>query len=522
MTERLLEALGASGIDPVLVQRRFSRAVQEVGRPSARKALAVPALVLRLARTVAARRPESVVFFLTNRAGSFLVDSVLLALLRRLRVPTVLYVHTVGFHELARRGRLWRALVRSALKTGPVVTLGEALRSDVAPFTRVPGHVIPNASPAPPLPPGPRRRPDGALHAAYLSNLQPEKGADVFVRTAAALVAGGGSWRFTLAGGGADDRIADLRAQAERAGLTDVLEVRGPVDEAGRWALLDSADVLVFPSTYPFEAQPLVIVEAMATGTPVVAFDVGGVRDLVEDGRTGRLVPPGDEPALVAAVTGLASDRDRRSAASEAARQRFTASHSLPAYRAAWKDLLDMTGQPSAHPADFANSPAAFRALVRADWRANPRDVKSRAILLGFRLAQWAMTDPDRPRRAGLVVVAAYRFWTEFLVGLELRPKTRIGGGLTIYHGYGLVVNDHARIGAGVILRNGVTIGQRTTGGPSPTIGDGVEFGAGALVLGDITVGANARIGAGAVVLTDVPPGAAAVGNPARIVPPAR
>lgn len=170
--------------------------------------------------------------------------------------------------------------------------------------------------------------------------------------------------------------------------------------------------------------------------------------------------------------------------------------------------------------ADFATDRSTFVALARADWRANPRDVKSRAVLLGFRLAQWAMGDPVHGRRAGLLVVALYRFWTEFGIGMELRPKTRLGGGATIYHGYGLVVNDHARIGRGVVLRNAVTIGQRTTGGPCPVIGDGVEIGAGALVLGGIRIGDGARIGAGAVVITDVPDGAAAVGNPARILPP--
>lgn len=174
-----------------------------------------------------------------------------------------------------------------------------------------------------------------------------------------------------------------------------------------------------------------------------------------------------------------------------------------------------------AEDADFAADRVTFLALVRADWRANPRDVKSRAVLVGFRLAQWAMGDPGRPRRAGMVVVALYRFWTEFGIGMELRPKTRLGGGTTIYHGYGLVVNDHARIGRRVVLRNAVTIGQRTPGGPCPVIGDDVEIGAGALLLGGIRIGNGARIGAGAVVLGDVPDGAAAVGNPARVLPPA-
>lgn len=171
-------------------------------------------------------------------------------------------------------------------------------------------------------------------------------------------------------------------------------------------------------------------------------------------------------------------------------------------------------------PADggFASTWPAFRRLVDADWRANPRDYKARGVLLCFRLAQRAMGSRDRLRLRAVLPVLLYRFWTEWVLSLELRPKTRVGGGLTLYHGYALTVNDHTVIGAGVTLRNSVTIGNRTPDGGCPRIGDGVVFGAGAIVIGDIEVGDGARIGAGAVVVKDVRPGVAVVGNPAREV----
>lgn len=101
-------------------------------------------------------------------------------------------------------------------------------------------------------------------------------------------------------------------------------------------------------------------------------------------------------------------------------------------------------------------------------------------------------------------------------MGVELRPKTLVGPGLTIYHGFGLVVNDHAKIGAGVTLRNGVVIGNKVTDGACPTIDDGVQVGANAVILGDVRIGAGAKIGAGAVVVRDVLAGSVVVGNPAR------
>jgi len=155
---------------------------------------------------------------------------------------------------------------------------------------------------------------------------------------------------------------------------------------------------------------------------------------------------------------------------------------------------------------------------LRADWAANPRDPKARLVLTGFRLCQFAMGDLTTPRRLSIPFVIAYRLMTEFGLGIELRPKTKVGPGLSIFHGTGLVVNDHAVIGSRVVLRNGVTIGHQRAGGGSPSIGDDVVVGANALVLGDISIGKGAIIGAGSVVVKSVPEYATVVGNPARVI----
>jgi acetyltransferase-like isoleucine patch superfamily enzyme/GT2 family glycosyltransferase len=95
----------------------------------------------------------------------------------------------------------------------------------------------------------------------------------------------------------------------------------------------------------------------------------------------------------------------------------------------------------------------------------------------------------------------------------------KIGPGLRIYHFGNIFIHPGVTIGARCVLRQGVTIGNRTPDGPVPMIGDDVEFGAYAQVLGGVTIGDGAKIGAMSVVLCDVPEGATAVGVPAHIVP---
>lgn len=157
---------------------------------------------------------------------------------------------------------------------------------------------------------------------------------------------------------------------------------------------------------------------------------------------------------------------------------------------------------------------------VKADLAANVRDPKTQSVLVGFRICQWLMRDNESARRRSLPAVALYRLITEFLLGIELRPKTVVGPGLTIYHGFGLVINDHAKIGSGVTLRNGVVVGNKQHDGACPVIGDGVVVGANAVIIGGIHIGANAMVGAGAVVTKDVRAGTTVVGNPAREIQP--
>ncbi len=116
-----------------------------------------------------------------------------------------------------------------------------------------------------------------------------------------------------------------------------------------------------------------------------------------------------------------------------------------------------------------------------------------------------------------------YWFWfriVETLTGCSFTKATEIGQGLRIHHFGNIFIHSGVKIGANCTLRQGVTIGNRVEGGPVPVIGDNVEFGAYAQVLGGIRIGDGAKIGAMSVVLQDVPSGATAVGIPAKILQP--
>lgn len=108
----------------------------------------------------------------------------------------------------------------------------------------------------------------------------------------------------------------------------------------------------------------------------------------------------------------------------------------------------------------------------------------------------------------------------KFLTGVEIHPGAKIGKGLFIDHGAGVVIGETTVIGNNCLLYQGVTLGGngKDKGKRHPTLGNNVMVGCGAKVLGPFTIGDNVKIAANAVVLNEIPANCTAVGAPARVV----
>jgi serine O-acetyltransferase len=122
--------------------------------------------------------------------------------------------------------------------------------------------------------------------------------------------------------------------------------------------------------------------------------------------------------------------------------------------------------------------------------------------------------------RAGWLSTARFvSHVARFLTGIEIHPAARLGRGLFIDHGMGIVIGETAEVGNNVSLLQGVTLGGTSTRREKrhPTLRDNVTVGAGAKIIGAITIGESSRVGAGSVVVRDVPPNAVVVGVPGRV-----
>ena len=168
-----------------------------------------------------------------------------------------------------------------------------------------------------------------------VANLRPEKAHEVLLRAAAQLRSRYPHLQFLIAGEG--PRAAELKALSVQLGLQAQVTFLGHCEDVP--ALLARADAFVLPSRS--EAFPNGAIEAMAAGLPVVACAIGGLLDLIDDGRTGLLVRPDDPAALAAAIESLVLSPARAEVIGAAAREEVTRRYSFDQMVRAFEDLYN-------------------------------------------------------------------------------------------------------------------------------------------------------------------------------------
>ena len=257
----------------------------------------------------------------------YFVDATMAAMAKARGCRTILHIHGARFDEFLSglpKPLRWLACAL-ARRADRVVVLSPEWQGRLAGL--LPGAklaIVHNGVPAA-LGATELRPPDGIVRLIFLGNLGRRKGVPELVEAVAGLPE---HVHLELAGGEEDVGIVEeLSAAIHARGLAHRIHLLGPVRGEAKQACWRRADIFVLPSHA--EGVPISMLEAMSIGLPVVVTAVGGIPTVIEDGRNGRLVAPGDVTGLRAALAELAADAALRQTFGEAARLRWRENFSI-------------------------------------------------------------------------------------------------------------------------------------------------------------------------------------------------
>ena len=319
----------ASQFELEVLPLAFVGSIQEIERPSLRKLARLFGITTRLAYALVARRPDAVYFTLAPTRSAFYRDCLFIALMKLAGVPRIYHLHGKGIRP--RLSLAWqRRLYTWAFRDAWVIHLSERLVGDVeglVPRDRV--MIVPNGIAERQAPARAARA--GCPRLLFLSNMVESKGPLVLLEALGQLSARGVAFEATFAGAVYDsDFLARFTATIRRLGLEGRARYVGPAYDEEKYRLFDDHDIFVFPTAN--DAFPLVALEAMQAGMPVVTTDEGALGEIVEDGATGLLVPARDPAALAERLAALLGDADRQRAMGARARERQQQQYTLAAF----------------------------------------------------------------------------------------------------------------------------------------------------------------------------------------------
>lgn len=324
MNQHAIEALSKQ-FDLHVLEMNFTRCLDDLEKPSLRKLMLAFWLMLRLVGALPRAKAFYICFAPTG--GAYIRDSVYVLIAKLFRVPAVLHLHGRGLPAM-RQSKLALAFQKAVFANQSVILLGDSLRSEISGLA-CHATIIPNCLDRASFADPPRSdwQPSEPIKLLWLSNLFRAKGIETLIAACKILRERGLDFELTIAGAEGDLSETQLNDLLERHGIMDVTNYIGSVNGKGKANAFSNADLFVFPSHYANEAQPLVVLEAMAAGLPVITSDIATLPEFVRDGQTGFLCPPQSPAALADTIIRAIEYPDEtsrmRNAAYELCKARF-------------------------------------------------------------------------------------------------------------------------------------------------------------------------------------------------------
>lgn len=322
--------------------------LQDIGKVGMRKLLGFCKLLKNIRRAVKDIKPQLVYVTPNACGGAFYKDFVVVEMLKRLGCKVVVHYHNKG---VSTRQDKWLddILYKRFFKGIKVILLSECLYKDVKTYVNredvfICGNGIPDicasdkASCSATVGDGNK---DNAPHVLFLSNLLISKGVVVLLDALKVLKERGCCFVCDFVGGETVEMDAAMfQNEVAKRGLEDMVVYHGRKYGSDKEAFLNAAEMFVFPTFYPNECFPLVLLEAMQHHLPCISTTEGGIPGIIDEDKTGFLVPKYDSETLAQKIQILLTDADLRRRMGEAGREKFEKEFTLEVFEKRMAEIL--------------------------------------------------------------------------------------------------------------------------------------------------------------------------------------
>lgn len=307
--------------------------LEDIGKVGLKKVFSFLRLLKEVWHQVKCFRPAMVYITPNAKGGAFCKDFIVVEMLKLMGCRVVAHYHNKGVATRQDRwldDRLYRLFFRN-LK---VILLGEVLWQDIRKYAdRKDVLVCPNGIPRGNALTTAEKREEGTKRLLFLSNLIESKGVLVLLDACRILAHDNVRFECVFVGAETDEMTAaTFEREVEARGLKDYVSYAGKKYGSDKEDEFDKADIFVFPTFYPNECFPLVLLEAMQHALPCISTSEGAIPGIIEEGVTGLIVPRQSPEATAEAISRLLDSAELRRRMGHAGRQRYEQLFTLQAF----------------------------------------------------------------------------------------------------------------------------------------------------------------------------------------------
>jgi glycosyltransferase involved in cell wall biosynthesis len=279
-----------NNFDSTYINLLASKKVSESGKVTLAKLWGMVMVGWLLIKRLIKQKPDLCYLAITTTGAAFYRDVLLVAIMKVFRVQRIYHLHNKGVSK-ASQNKINGWAYHFVFSKAKVILLSEHLYQDVQEFVSIENiHICPNGIPKVTILDKQAVKVDKTPIVLFLSNLIESKGVYVLLEALAILNKKNIPFKGVFVGGEGDINTIQFNQKTEKLGLSEQVKYLGKKYDKEKGAIFQQADIFAFPTHYPNECFPLVLLEAMQVSLPIISTDEGGISSIIEDGTTGFLV----------------------------------------------------------------------------------------------------------------------------------------------------------------------------------------------------------------------------------------